>query len=123
VASLTRERLEEPSAESAGTNHPAVLMLVAAPDPASPSPAMAHDEALNTWGAVVPLQLEVKGESGKVPLPLQWILIGMAMNENPEPRNSERSVVSRYACPAPCPAVDRLRLVPRHVEVLCPSPC
>jgi hypothetical protein len=41
---------------------------------------MAHDEALNTWGAVVPLPLEVKGESGPVLLPLQLILVGMAMN-------------------------------------------
>jgi hypothetical protein len=79
-ANLTRKRLEEQSAESAGTNHPAVLMLVAAPDATNPGPAMAHDEALNTWGAVVPLNLGVKGESGPVPLAVQLVLIGMAMN-------------------------------------------
>jgi hypothetical protein len=80
VASLAKKRLEEQSAESAGTNHPAVLMLLEAPEGAKSEPSMVHDEALNTWGAVVPLNLEVKGESGPATLPIQLILIGMAMN-------------------------------------------
>jgi len=79
AAILGGKRLEEQSAESAGTNHPAVLMLLAAPDGANSGPSMAHDEALNTWGAVVPLNLEVKGETGPVPLPVQLIVVGMAM--------------------------------------------
>jgi hypothetical protein len=79
---LPRKRLEEQSAESAGTNHPAVLMLLAAPEGSGKSeqPSMVHDEALNTWGAVIPLTLEVKGESGPATLPIQLILVGMAMN-------------------------------------------
>jgi hypothetical protein len=80
VADLPTKRLDSQSAESAGTNHPAVLMLLAAPEGAKSEPSMAHDEALNTWGAVVPLNLEVKGESGPVTLPIQLILVGMAMN-------------------------------------------
>jgi hypothetical protein len=80
VANLPQKRLEEQSAESAGTNHPAVLMFLVAPEGANSEPSMAHDEALNTWGAVVPLTLEVKGESGSVTLPIQLILVGMAMN-------------------------------------------
>jgi hypothetical protein len=80
VADLPAKRLDSQSAESAGTNHPAVLMLLAAPEGAKSEPSMAHDEALNTWGAVVPLNLEVKGESGPVTLPIQLILVGMAMN-------------------------------------------
>jgi hypothetical protein len=80
VENLTRKRLEEQSAESAGTNHPAILMLLAGPEGANSEPSMVHDEALNTWGAVIPLSLEVKGESGPVTLPIQLILVGMAMN-------------------------------------------
>jgi len=79
-ASLPPKRLEEQSAESAGTNHPAVLMLLAAPAGSTPGASMAHDEALNTWGAVLPLNLGVKGEPGPVTLPIQLILVGMAMN-------------------------------------------
>jgi len=76
---LPRARLEEQSAEAAGTSHPAVLMMLAAPDEGSKSePSMAHNEELNTWGAVVPLNLAVQGESSPVSLPVQLILIGVA---------------------------------------------
>jgi hypothetical protein len=80
VANLPPKQLEQQSAESAGTNHPAVLMLLAAPGGSTAAPAMVHDEALNTWGAVVPLNLAVEGESSQVSLPIQLILVGMAMN-------------------------------------------
>ena len=80
VADLPPKRLEQQSAESAGTSHPAVLMLLAAPAGSTAEPAMVHDETLNTWGAVIPLNLAVKGESSPVTLPVQLILVGMAMN-------------------------------------------
>jgi len=80
LANLPKKRLDEQSAESAGTNHPAVLMLLAAPAGSKSEPSMAHDEALNTWGAVVPLNLGTAGESRPVALSIQLILIGMAMN-------------------------------------------
>jgi hypothetical protein len=80
LASLPPKRLEEQSAESAGTNHPAVLMLLAAPSASNSGPSMVHDETLSTWGAVVPLNLSVAGESQPVALAIQLILIGMAMN-------------------------------------------
>jgi hypothetical protein len=79
VVDLPQKRLEQQSAESAGTSHPAVLMLLAAPAGSKAEGAMVHDETLNTWGAVVPLNLEVKGESGPVALPIQLILVGVAM--------------------------------------------
>jgi hypothetical protein len=79
VADLPQKRLEQQSAESAGTSHPAVLMLLAAPAGSKAEAAMVHDETLNTWGAVVPLNLTVKGESGPVALPIQLIVVGMAM--------------------------------------------
>jgi len=77
---LLKKPLEEQSAESAGTNHPAILMLLAAPDGSKSEPLMAHDEALNAWGAVVPVNLAVKEGSSSVMLPIQLILVGMAMN-------------------------------------------
>jgi hypothetical protein len=80
VADLPQKRLEQQSAESAGTNHPAVLMLLAAPEGSKAEPAMVRDEALDTWGAVVPLNLAVKGQSGSASLPIQLILVGVAMN-------------------------------------------
>jgi hypothetical protein len=80
LADLPPKRLEQQSAESAGTNHPAILLLLAAPAGSAAEPAMVHDETLNTWGAVIPLNLAVKGESSAVSLPVQLILVGMAMN-------------------------------------------
>jgi len=80
LASLPRKRLEEQSAESAGTNHPAILMLLSAPEGSKSEPSMAHDQALEAWGAVVPLNLAVKGESTPAVLPIQLILVGVAMN-------------------------------------------
>jgi len=80
LASLPRKRLEEQSAESAGTNHPAILMLLSAPEGSKSEPSMAHDQALEAWGAVVPLNLAVKGESTPAALRIQLILVGVAMN-------------------------------------------
>jgi len=81
VAALPRKKLEAGSSESAGTSHPAILMLTAAPD-ASPrakgEPALVHDEAMNTWGAVVPLSLAVDGEPAAVTLNVQLTVVGIA---------------------------------------------
>ena len=79
TASLVRKKLEDQSAESAGTNHPAILMMLKPPESASGGdPSVFHDEEHNHWGAVIPLSLEVKGESKPVSLPVQIILIGAA---------------------------------------------
>jgi hypothetical protein len=80
VADLPQKRLEQQSAESAGSSHPAVLMLLAAPAGVAAAPTMVHDATLNTWGAVVPLDLAVKGQSAPSALGIQLILVGMAMN-------------------------------------------
>ena len=78
---LARKKLEEQSAESAGTSHPAILMLLEAPAGSSKAePSMIHDEEKNTWGAVVPLSLAPKGESSPVTLPVQLVVVGVAMN-------------------------------------------
>jgi len=78
LASLTAKRLEESSAEAAGTSHPAVLMLLAAPGGAQGEPTVVHDEAKDTWGVVAPLGLSVKGESGSPSLPIQLVVQGVA---------------------------------------------
>lgn len=81
LANLARKELEVRSAESAGSSHPAILMLLAAPESAAKSgPSMARDEEKDTWGAVIPLSLSVEGESGPITQPVQLILIGVAMN-------------------------------------------
>ena len=76
TADLPRKKLEERSAESVGTTHPGVLLLLAAPEKVPESPSMVNDTTLNTWGAVVSLPLEVKGESNPVSLPMQIVVVG-----------------------------------------------
>jgi hypothetical protein len=78
-ADIPEKKLEDQSAETAGSSHPAVLMLVPVPPNAKPG-VMVHDEAKNTWGAVIPLVLQVKGESAPATLPVQLVLVGVAMN-------------------------------------------
>jgi hypothetical protein len=75
-AALPRKKLEERSAESAGSSHPAIFLLLAAPEKSPAGPSMVHDEAIMTWGAVLPLPLEVKGESNPVAMPVQLVVVG-----------------------------------------------
>jgi hypothetical protein len=75
---LPRKPLEERSAEAAGTSHPAILMLLTAPPSAGAPPAMVHDAEKDTWGAVVPLSLDVKGSSAPTPLNVQFVVVGVA---------------------------------------------
>jgi hypothetical protein len=77
VAIVPRKPLEERSAEAAGTSHPAVLMLVAAPASGAAVPSMVHDEEKDLWGAVVPLNLAVKGAPGAASVNVQVILFGV----------------------------------------------
>ena len=79
AAKPAKKSLEERSADSAGTSHPAILMLLKAPASAPRPPSMIHDEEKNTWGAVLPFQFEVKGADTPTPLNLQLIVIGAAM--------------------------------------------
>ena len=39
---------------------------------------MAQDQEKNTWGAVLPRPLAVKGESGATPLKVQLVVVGAA---------------------------------------------
>lgn len=81
LGDLAAKPLHEESAESAGTSHPAILMLLEAPAGAGKTaPTMLHDEEKNTWGVVTSLSLLPKGESATVALPVQLVVVGMAMN-------------------------------------------
>lgn len=81
LAAIAQKPLQERSAESAGTSHPAVLMLIgASPDLAKAEPTIAHDEEKKTWGAVIPLSLSVKGEKAPASLHVQLVVVGAVMN-------------------------------------------
>jgi hypothetical protein len=74
-----RKQLEERSAESAGTSHPAVFLLLAAPSDSSKSDAaVIRDAEKNTWSVVLPLSLRVKGQSEAIPHPVRLVIIGAA---------------------------------------------
>jgi len=80
LANLTKKALDEQSAESAGTSHPAVLLLLSAPGTSSGAGlSLIHNEEKATWGAVIPLSLAVPGQAAPVVQPVQLILIGAAM--------------------------------------------
>ena len=76
---LEESKLEKRSAEAAGTSHPGVLMMLAPPSGAKPSPSVAHDEEKNLWGAILGLPLAVPGEAAPSSLPVQIVIDGAAM--------------------------------------------
>ena len=81
LGDLAQKLLHDESAESAGTSHPAILMLLEAPASAPKGePSMVHDEEKNTWGVVSTLNLVPKGETAAAPLPVQLVVIGVAAN-------------------------------------------
>jgi hypothetical protein len=73
-----RKQLEERSAEAAGTSHPASFLLLMAPSGAKSEPSMHHDTEKQTWGVILPLRLQVKGQSEPVVYPVQLVVVGAA---------------------------------------------
>jgi hypothetical protein len=74
-----RKQLESQSAEAAGSSHPACFFMLAVPtDPAPSVPSMIHDEDKETWRVVVPLRLEIQGESSPITYPVSIILVGFS---------------------------------------------
>jgi hypothetical protein len=74
-----RKQLEERSAESAGTSHPAVFIMLMAPAGASKTAAsIIRDAEKDTWSVVLPLALEVKGQSESVVHPVRIVVDGAA---------------------------------------------
>jgi len=80
IETIAKKSLDETSAESAGTTHPAVLMLLASTDTAkADAPAIVEDKEKNTWGVVVAIPLAVTGDTTPAALDVQLIVSGAAM--------------------------------------------
>jgi hypothetical protein len=78
LALLPRKQLEEKSAESAGTSHPAVLMLLSAPaEGLKNSPTMVHDSDPDKWSVSLPLDLLVKGRDQPLAFPVRLVVVGV----------------------------------------------
>jgi hypothetical protein len=79
LTSPPRKQLEERSAASAGTSHPAVFLMLAARSGASqPGPLMIHDAEKNTWSIVLPLHLQMRGTAETIVHPVQLVVVGVA---------------------------------------------
>ena len=78
LAPPTRKQLEERSALSAGTSHPASFLMLMAPPGAKTDPATIHDSSKNTWSVILPLRLQVKGEKETTIYPVQLVVVGAA---------------------------------------------
>jgi len=78
LAIPARKQLEERSAEAAGTSHPAAFLLLMAPPGAKPDPATHHDSEKQTWGVILPLRVQVKGQAEPLVYPIQLIVVGAA---------------------------------------------
>jgi hypothetical protein len=79
LALFPRKQLDERSAESAGTSHPAVFLLLEAPaDSSKSAPSMIHDAEKNTWSVVLPLSLKVKEQGEPLSYPVRLVVIGAA---------------------------------------------
>lgn len=76
-ADLDEKELERQSAQAAGTNHPAVLMLVRPPAEVK-APAISRDEAKDLWGAVLPLSVKAGDASEPRTVPVQLVVVGAA---------------------------------------------
>jgi hypothetical protein len=74
-----RKQLEQQSAESAGTSHPAVLLLQGAtPEQSKAIPSIVRDAEKKTWSVAIPLKLEVKGDALPIVQPVQLVVVGAA---------------------------------------------
>jgi hypothetical protein len=75
-----RKQLESKSAESAGTSHPAVMLLQAGPAEASKTtfPSMVHDNEKNTWSIAIPFKIQVKGQAEPIVQPVLLVVVGAA---------------------------------------------
>lgn len=75
----TRKELEERSAASAGTSHPAVFLMLTAPaDAGQPSASMVHDGEKDTWSVILPLNIQLNGTGDPINHPMRLVVLGMA---------------------------------------------
>jgi hypothetical protein len=77
LALPSHKQLEERSAESAGTSHPACFLLLgASADAAKTVPATIHDEENDTWRVVLALTLKLKGQNDPIVYPVALVVVG-----------------------------------------------
>jgi hypothetical protein len=76
-APLAEKPLERASAEAAGTNHPAVLLLERVPEGATAG-AVRHDVAKDFWGIVLPLPVKEGGASEPQTIPANLLFDAVA---------------------------------------------
>ena len=78
-APLAQKKLETQSAETVGSSHPAILMLVDVPSGTKADPKVLRDDAKNTSGLVLGLPLAVPNQEARESLIVQLIIVGAAM--------------------------------------------
>jgi hypothetical protein len=80
LALPARKQLEAKSAESAGTSHPAVLLLQGPQADATKTvfPSMHRDAEKNTWSIALPFSILVKGEQQPIVQPVLLVVVGTA---------------------------------------------
>jgi hypothetical protein len=78
LAAPTRKQLEERSAASAGTSHPASFLLLMAPPGAKPDPSIVRDAEKDLWSVVLPFRFQVKAAGEPIVYPVQLVVKGVA---------------------------------------------
>jgi hypothetical protein len=79
LAAPSRKQLEERSAETAGTSHPAIFLLLSAPPDSSKAAAkVIRDDEKNTWSVVVPVSLKIKDQGEPLSYSVRLVLVGVA---------------------------------------------
>ena len=78
-APLAKKKLETQSAETVGSSHPAVLMLVEVPSGTKADPKVVRDDAKNISGVVLGLPLTLPDKAARESLIVQLIIAGSAM--------------------------------------------
>lgn len=78
LAALPKKKLETGSAETAGSSHPAILMMIGVPSGTKAAPQILRDDAKNISGAVLVLPLAVPNQKATEPLIVQLVIAGMA---------------------------------------------
>jgi len=78
-AALAQKKLETRSAETVGSSHPAILMLVEPPAGTKADPKVLRDDAKNISGVVLALPLSVANQAARESLIVQPIIVGSAM--------------------------------------------
>lgn len=76
LANVAPKLLQERSSESAGTTHPAVLLLSTGPA-TGPATQAVHDQEKDTWGAILPLNVQAKGADSATPVRIKVLFLGV----------------------------------------------